>query len=231
MAALKDGEMQATEENDQPTTQALEATTGSGTEQQPTSDDTSAEMPPNKPRPNPVRREADLSSLLNPSEKVELTTLVTRVTESMLKHVILLFDPVPEGTKAETSRNTVWSKLPSHLKDLSLHDSVNETQTRLGQKENVRPPRSKKAGRNRDKRGTAPSAADAPRQGETHAAPRLQELKKEALVHFKKWQTAVHRRVGEISVKKGPDFQSSPASAGSKKRPASNKRGKAAGRI
>ncbi|KAK3293370.1 uncharacterized protein B0H64DRAFT_326894 [Chaetomium fimeti] len=98
--------------------------------------------------------------------------------------------------------------------------------TRLGPKENVKPPRSKKAGRARDKRGAAPSTADASSQEESDATPRLQELKKEALLHFKKWQTAVHRRVGEISVKKGPDFQPSPAPAGPKKRLPSNKRGK-----
>jgi hypothetical protein len=231
MVGFKDAEMQATAENEQTNTQALEATSESATEQQPISDDITAEMPPNKPRSNTVRREADLSSLLNTSEKAELTALVTRVTESMLKHVTLLFDPVPDGTKVETSRNTVWSKLPNHLKDLSLHNPMNETQTRLGQKENIKPPRSKKAGRTRDKRGTAPSAADAPSRAESEATPRLQELKKEALIHFKKWQTAVHRRVGEISVKKGPDFQPSPASIGPRKRPLSNKRGKATGRI
>lgn len=230
MAGHKDAETRATDENEQPTTQALEATTESATEQQSTSDGTTAEMPPNKPRSNAVRREADLSSLLNPSEKAELTALVTRVTESMLKHVTLLFDPVPDGTKVETSRNTVWSKLPYHLKDLSLHNPMNETQTRLGQKENIKPPRSKKAGRTRGGRGAAPGAADAPSQEEVEATPRLQELKKEALVHFRKWQTAVHRRVGEISVKKGPDFQPSPASAGPRRRPPPNKRGKAIGR-
>ncbi|KAH6848402.1 hypothetical protein B0I37DRAFT_432674 [Chaetomium sp. MPI-CAGE-AT-0009] len=153
MAALKDESQSTGDENDQTTAQALEATAESATEQQPTSDDITAEMPPSgKPRSNT---------------------------------------------------------------------------TRLGQKENVKPPRSKKAGRNRDKRGTAPSAADAPSQEESDATPRLQELKKEALLHFKKWQTAVHRRIGEISVKKGPDFQPSPASAGPKKRPSANKRGKA----
>ncbi|KAK4033079.1 hypothetical protein C8A01DRAFT_19938 [Parachaetomium inaequale] len=162
MAALKDAP-QAPEANDHPTCQALEATAEPATEQQqPTPDDTAAEMPPGgKPR---------------------------------------------------------------------LDDALNGAQTRGSQKENVKPARSKKAGRARDKRGAVPGAADAPSQEENDAAPRLQELKKEAMMHFRKWQTAVHRRIGEISVKsKGPDFQPGPASSGPKGRPSANKRGKSIG--
>jgi hypothetical protein len=233
MAALKDAPP-APEANDHPTCQALEATAEEPAteQQQPTSDDTAADMPPGgKPRSNTLRREADLSSLLLPGEKVELTALVTRATETMLQHITRLFDPVRADDKAGPSRIALWTKLPYHLKDLSLDDALNGTQIRGSQKETVKPARSKKAGRARDKRGAGPGAADAPSQEESEAAPRLQELKKEAMLHFRKWQTAVHRRIGEISVKKGPDSQPGPASSGPKGRPSSNKRGKSIGRV
>ena len=189
---------------------------------------TSTEMPPGgKPRSNTLRREADLSSLLSPVEKTELTALVARVTESMLRHVTQLFDPVRANEKTDASRIAFWGRLPYYLKDLSLSDALNGSQTLGTRKENVNPPaRSKKAGRARDKRDAVPSAADDVIQQGADVTPRLQELKKEALLHFKKWQTAVHRRIGEISVKKAPDAYVSP---GPKGRPPPNRRGRPGG--
>ncbi|KAK3905901.1 hypothetical protein C8A05DRAFT_12313 [Staphylotrichum tortipilum] len=195
-------------------------------------DDTATEMPPGgKPRSNPPRREADLSSLLNPAEKTELTALVAKVIDSMLRHVTQLFDPVRPEDKADPSRINFWSKLPYYLEDLSLHDpSAHLTQPRSGQKENVKPPaRSKKAGRATDNRDATPGASDSPCQGDDHATPRLQELKKEALQHFKKWQTSVQRRISEISVKKAPDGHSGPPSSGPRGRAPSNRRGRPSG--
>ncbi|KAK4154127.1 hypothetical protein C8A00DRAFT_14724 [Chaetomidium leptoderma] len=242
MAASKDSSQSLETGNDQPTPQSPEATTEPATDQQTDQqtapDDTTTEMPPGgKSRSNTLRREADLSSLLSPGEKTELTVLVARATESMLNHVTQLFDPVRADEKAEassasasTSRIGFWSKLPYYLKDLSLNDPLNGSRPPVNQKENVKPTRSKKAGRARDERDAVPSAADVPSQQENDATPRLQELKKEALLHFKKWQMAVHRRIGEISVKRGPDSQPGSASAGLKKRPSSNRRGKSSGR-
>jgi hypothetical protein len=233
MAASKEPS-QSLETNADSTPPTLEATTDPATDQQTATDDTTTEMPPGgKPRSNTIKRDADLSSLLNPGEKTELTALVTKATESMLKHVAELFDPVRADPDAQSSRTTFWSKLPYHLRDVSLNDPLKGTQASSWAvpKENVKPARSKKAGRARDKRDAARRAADAPSpsQEETDAAPRLQELKKEALLHFKKWQMAVHRRIGEISVKKGADPQAGPGSSGPKGRPSSNRRGGKAG--
>lgn len=203
------------------------------TEEQPAPDDTAAEeMPPGgKPRSSTVRREADLSSLLNPGEKAELTTLVTRVTESMLKQIIRLFDPVAlPAENNQPSRVAFWSQLPYHLKDMNLSSPLGNDRASL--KENVKPGRSKKVGRAQDNGGPLASAAETPVAEEREAAPRLQELKKEALQHFRKWQLAVHRRISEISVKKAPDAHPShfgQASFGPRGRPAFNKRGKSAG--
>ncbi|KAG7294266.1 hypothetical protein NEMBOFW57_004336 [Staphylotrichum longicolle] len=233
MAASKEAP-QSLAENDQPLPQTVDATAETATtEEQKTIDDTTTEMPPGgKPRSNTLRREADLSSLLSPVEKTELTALVTRVTDSMLRHVTQLFDPVRAEDKTGTPRIAFWSKLPSYLKDLSLGDAMNGAQIRGPvQKENVKPPpRSKKAGRARDKRDAIPSAANGTSQQESDVTPRLQELKKEALQHFRKWQTTVHRRIGEISVKRGPDALLGPASPGPRGRPSSGRRGKPGGR-
>ncbi len=222
-AASQSLETATTTTRGQPDPQPTEAT-----EEQTAACDTTAEMPPGgRPRSNTLRREADLSSLLGPVEKTELTALVTRTTESMLRNVTQLFDPIRANERTEASRITSWGRLPYYLKDLSLSDALSGNQTHGAQKENVKlPTRSKKAGRARDKRDAVPSAADNPIQHDADVAPRLQELKKEALLHFKKWQTAVHRRIGEISVKKAPDAFVSP---GPKGRPPPNRRGRPGG--
>ncbi|KAL2170024.1 hypothetical protein VTG60DRAFT_5364 [Thermothelomyces hinnuleus] len=230
MGDFKD-ESQAPDADNQPTPHAVENKTEPATEHQQTVGEPATEMPPGgKPRLNTLRREVDLSSLLNPGEKTELTALVGRVTESMLKDLTQLFDPVRPDGKAEASRTTFWSRLPDYLKDLSLGDPSNGAQARANHVENVKPSSSKKTGKARDKRGDAHSAAGAPNREENGMVPRLQELKKEALLHFKKWQMAVNKRINDISVKRSPDSQPDPASAGSKKRPPLNKRGKSSGR-
>jgi hypothetical protein len=229
MAASKDSSP-SLEAEDQTSSPVLEATAVTAADQQKYPDDTTTEMPPGgRPRPSPVRREADLSSLLGPSDKSELTALVTKTTEGMLKQVTQLFDPVRPDPNAQPSRIAFWSKLPYYLKDLSLNDPLGASLNRGSQKENIKPPRSKKAGRAKDKRDVVPSAADDSSQSETDVTPRLQELKRDALLHFKKWQTAVHRRIGDISVKKGPDPSPGPGSSGPKRR-TSNRRGKPGGR-
>jgi hypothetical protein len=148
----------------------------------------------------------------------------------MENHVTRLFDPVAGSDNPQPSRVAFWDQLPYYLKDLNLSDPLSEV--RGNQKENLKPGRSKKAGRTRDKRDVDTQTADKPSE-ESTATPRLQELKKEALLHFKKWQTVVLRRVGEISIKKSPDIQTGqtghPFSA-SKKRPPLNRKGKSTGK-
>lgn len=214
--------------NSQPTPKDPERATEE--HQDPTPDGTTAEMPPGgRPRPNTPRREADFSSLLTLVDKTELTTLISWLTDAMLRHVTQLFDPVPAPAPGsiQPSRITFWSKLPYHLKDLSLAPT-DEGQKRGNQKENANPSRSKKAGRAAEKPDAVPSADDAPSQ-EEDLVPRLQELKKEALQHFKKWHMSVHKRIGEITVKKA-DAQAGQLSSGPRGRPAPNKKNKPGGK-
>ncbi|KAL1842990.1 hypothetical protein VTJ49DRAFT_3467 [Mycothermus thermophilus] len=232
------------------TSPALEATAPEAVTGDQTSvdDDTAAtaaaEMPPNgRQRPGPIRREADLSSILGPADKPEVTALVTAVTNSMLQRIIHLFDPANGDPDAPNPRVSYWSKLPHHLKDLSLNDPAaagGAQASRISNIwENVKPARPKKAGRARDKRDAVRrDNADTPGQMDAAAAPaepaappRLQELKKEALLHFRKWQGAVHRRINEISAKKPLDHRplapGHPAQRGGR-RPSSNRRGRQA---
>ncbi|KAL2160252.1 hypothetical protein VTH06DRAFT_1425 [Thermothelomyces fergusii] len=234
MGGLKD-EPQASDGDNQTTTtpHAVENKKGPVpvTEHPQSVGEPATEMPPGgKARPNALRREVDLSSLLTAGEKTELTALVGRVTEAMLEDLTQLFDPVRPGGKAETSRTAFWSRLPGYLKDPSLGDPSNGAQARASHVENVKPPSSKTTGRARDKRGgDAHGDAGASNREENEAVPRLQELKKEALLHFKKWQAAVNKRINDISVKKGSDSQPDQASAGSRKRLPPNRRGKSSG--
>ncbi|GAB1313030.1 DUF726 domain-containing protein [Madurella fahalii] len=205
------------------------------TEQQPVIDNNAAEMAPGgKQRPLPPKREADLSSLLNPGEKTELTALISKLTDSMQKHVSQLCDSsTAADDKAQPSRIALWGKLPSYLKDLSLsnpNNPSNDGQKRENQKDNAKPPRPKKPGRARNKPDTSANASPAPApdpassQEGNNVIPQLQELKKEALHHFKKWQTAVHKRISDISVKKAPDVQTGQSSSSGRKRASGSQR-------
>ncbi|KAL2265625.1 hypothetical protein VTJ83DRAFT_6725 [Remersonia thermophila] len=202
-----------------------------------------AEMPPNgRQRPGPLRREADLSSIVGPADKPDVAALVTAVTNSMLQRIVHLFDPANGDPDASNPRVSYWSKLPTHLKDLTLNDAVGAAQPSGNTNnlwENVKPARPKKAGRARDRRDAVRRKhADTPSQMDAGAAPaepapppRLQELKKEALLHFRKWQSAVHRRISEISVKKPLEQHPPPpgVSAPRGRRGTSNRRGRQAG--
>lgn len=185
-------------------------------------DSNTADMPPRgRPRHVPPKREADFSAILSPQEKNDLTSLVTRTTDVMQKHFTHVYDSA--GLVADTPpvRNKFWSGLPAHLRDFSITKPPPvETQpqntkkrtkgkTSRAQKENGNTPRD-----NQNNTGAALQPANpshlniqrAPEQeNDKTIGPYLQELKKEAMLHFKKWQTTVHKRVGDISVKRVGD--------------------------
>ena len=171
-------------------------------------DSSTAQMPPPRPRANPPRRDVDLSEFLSPQDKDELVSLIHTLTESMLKRILRSFDPSSKDDPSLPSRVAFWGKLPSYLRDNNLSSSVNEMQTRSSLLENLKPSRSKKAGRAAKKLGQAPPKADKKADNaavkEEMQAPRLPELKKEVIQHFRKWQNSVHKRIGDISVRRPP---------------------------
>ncbi|KAK5661435.1 hypothetical protein OQA88_11336 [Cercophora sp. LCS_1] len=162
--------------------------------QLPTSD-TTTEMPPGgKHRPTTPRRDVDLSSLLTYGEKVELVSLIKRITDVMQKHITQIFDSTGID---DPSRPALWERLPPHLRDLSLVPPQRRPEPRRNaNKENVRPS-VYSAGPSRTSVDIYPFG---PVGDQT--VPRLQELKKEILVVFNKWQATVAKRVGDISIRR-----------------------------
>jgi len=186
---------------------------------QPTPGDNSADMPPGgKQRPNTPKRDVDLSSLLSLGEKTELVLFIGRATDTMQKHIIQVFDSTGLDDNTPPCRTSTWARLPAHLRDLSLVAPQTRPETRssapnANQKENMKPC---------GPRPTAVPAANPPSDANLisseegqEVAPRLQELKKEVLLHFKKWQAAIQKRVGDISVKRTNEPQRGASSYGS----------------
>ncbi|KAK4455015.1 hypothetical protein QBC34DRAFT_391320 [Podospora aff. communis PSN243] len=172
---------------------------------------------PSRPRPNTPKRDVDLSSLLSLSDKIELVSFIGKATETMHKHIIQVFDSTGLDDSNPPCRTSYWARLPLHLRDLSLVTPQKRSDPRVAtqganQKENIKAHASWSA--------TAGAANHAPVSdppsptAEHDQAPRLQELKKEVLLHFKKWQAAIQKRVGDISVKRTNEPQGGSSSYG-----------------
>ncbi|KAL1881979.1 hypothetical protein VTK73DRAFT_3308 [Phialemonium thermophilum] len=146
-----------------------------------------AEMPPGgSRRPRTPRREVDLSSVLTAGEKNELSLLVSKITDRMQQQITRVFDATGVGDPQKNSPPSFWSKLPANLRDLSLSHREKENVNLV----NTEP-----------KEGPADADAAAPGTKKEKEALGLEELKKETLQYFRRWQTAVQRRVADISVK------------------------------
>ncbi|KAK3397202.1 hypothetical protein B0T20DRAFT_508344 [Sordaria brevicollis] len=176
-------------------------------------DSNNADMPP--------AADPDIA-ILSPQEKNDLTSLVTRTTDVMQKNFTHVYDSAGLVDDTPPVRNKFWSGLPAHLRDFSITKPPPpvETQpqntkkrtkgkTSRAQKENGNLPRDNKPITGAALQPANPSNLNIQRAPEQEndktIGPYLQELKKEAMLHFKKWQTAVHKRVGDISVKRTGD--------------------------
>lgn len=156
--------------------------------------DEQTDMPPGgNRRLHPPKREADLSGLLNGAEKHELSMLIAKIIDGMQRQIYRVFDSTGVDTPKD-SPPSFWSKLPSNLRDftLSVGGSGNEN-SKASTKEGTKPG---------DKANLDDIAHETIQKEEKEAlGTSLQELKKEALQSFRRWQIAVNRRVGEISIK------------------------------
>jgi hypothetical protein len=162
-------------------------------------------MPPGgNRRPQTPKREADLSGLLNGTEKHELTMLIAKITDGMQRQIYRVFDSTGVDTPKDTPPS-FWSKLPANLRDFSLNVGGSVDSSKASTRENEKP----------EQRANLEDVAHETVQKEEREAlgTSLQELKKEALQSFRRWQVAVNRRVGEISVKNtsGPQKGQAPA--------------------
>lgn len=155
--------------------------------------DDQADMPPaGHRRPHTPKREADLSSLLNGAEKHELSMLIAKITDGMQRQIYRVFDSTGVDTPKD-SPPSFWSKLPANLRDFTLGVGGGKDNSNPTVKENVKPGQ---------KVNLEHVAQERVQKEEKEAlGTSLQELKKETLQAFRRWQVAVNRRVGEISVK------------------------------
>jgi hypothetical protein len=184
---------------------------------------------PSRPRPNTPKRDVDLSSLLTLSDKIELVSFIGKATDTMQKHIIQVFDSTGLDDSNPPCRNSSWARLPLHLRDLSLVAPQKRTEPRFAtqganRKENIKAHAARPA--TADAANHAPVSDPPTPTAEHDEAPRLQELKKEVLLHFRKWQAAIHKRVGDISVKRTNEPQGGSSSYGSVGRGRGFNRGK-----
>ncbi|KAJ9149285.1 DUF726-domain-containing protein [Pleurostoma richardsiae] len=153
-------------------------------------------MPPGGGRrPATPKREADLTGLLTPGQKAELVQLVTRVTDRLYKQLNDIFDcpPLSDSMNIQNRLKT-WLVVPPQL-------SLNADSSQSDQKEDTKAPELQR-GKDNDLAHQDEARAQGVIEKEEREAltPSMSELKKEVLVHFKKWQTSMLKRVSDISV-------------------------------
>lgn len=138
----------------------------------------------------PQRRTVDLTGVVSASEKSDLIILVTAITEKMYRDINRLFDSPQGPLLKEQGPNPNWLALA-----LRHHES--------NEKENAAPPISfankpPQPVRKQPQIHEDTTAGSLPTQ--------LQELKKEAIIHFRKWQANLLQRLRDLAVV-NPDEQ------------------------
>jgi hypothetical protein len=143
-------------------------------------------------RGSPVpRRPVDLTGNLSVAERNDLTTLITAITEKLHNDISVIFDSPP----VTPTLGDVGDIGHHHWLALSLQTNG---------KENVKP-RSPSSGKGVPKVAAAsqPSASatqPTDKEDSETITPQLRELKKEALIFFRKWQSIFLQRLRDISV-------------------------------
>ncbi|KAH7321131.1 hypothetical protein B0I35DRAFT_501248 [Stachybotrys elegans] len=137
------------------------------------------------------RRTVDLTGAISIAEKNDLITLVNAITERLHNNISNIFDSPPISPIIGGNENHQWLSLPLlHRKDRS-QDKENES------------PLSSQTGK--------PSIGDGSKsfhkahgiiekEEKEAMTPQLQELKKEAVTFYQKWQTMLLNRLREVAV-------------------------------
>ncbi|GJD01782.1 DUF726 domain-containing protein [Colletotrichum higginsianum] len=148
-------------------------------------------------RPHNQRRrtQTDLTGVLTIDEKDELISLVSNILDSMQDQISNIFHSPPITPATTEDPQHSWLSL-SLLKNKA--SAISQSQS-TANKENTRPSSSSAQ---QDAGKTYKKAHDIVEKEEKEAmTPQLQELKKECLVVFQKWQGNVLTRAKDISVK------------------------------
>ncbi|TQN72313.1 putative membrane protein [Colletotrichum shisoi] len=161
-------------------------------------------------RPHNQRRrtQTDLTGVLTIGEKDELISLVSNILDSMQDQISNIFHSPPITPATTEDPQHSWLSL-SLLKNKA---SVMSQSQSTANKENTRPSSSSAR---QDAGKTYKKAHDIVEKEEKEAmTPQLQELKKECLVVFQKWQGNVLTRAKDISVKDPEASSAGPAGRG-----------------
>lgn len=147
------------------------------------------------------RRLVDLTGVISVSERNDLSTLVSAITDKMQNDVSAIFDS-PPVTPLHGGREN-----HSHWLSFAIfgcHADMKSSAAPSSQ--------SKLAG---DGSRTYAKAHEIVLKEEAEAmTPQLRELKKEALVFFRKWQNAIVHRTREIYIHEAPSAQGNPRGRG-----------------
>ncbi|CCF38364.1 hypothetical protein CH063_09466, partial [Colletotrichum higginsianum] len=161
-------------------------------------------------RPHNQRRrtQTDLTGVLTIDEKDELISLVSNILDSMQDQISNIFHSPPITPATTEDPQHSWLSL-SLLKNKA--SAISQSQS-TANKENTRPSSSSAQ---QDAGKTYKKAHDIVEKEEKEAmTPQLQELKKECLVVFQKWQGNVLTRAKDISVKDPEASSAGPAGRG-----------------
>ena len=150
------------------------------------------------------RRPADLTGVMSVAERNDLTTLVTAITEKIHNNISNIFDsPAVTPILGEQEHHNWLSLALFHR-----HEDSKENKP-------PSPPAQPKAAVVGDGSKTYKKAHQIVEKEETEAmTPQLRELKKEALLFFRKWQNGIIQRVREININDTAPPQGNPRGRG-----------------
>lgn len=132
----------------------------------------------------PPRRMVDLTGIISSTERSDLIILVTAITEKMYRDINGLFDSPPIPYMEGEGRDRNWLAL-----------ALREQQS--SDKENAVPA---KTFANRPVGSALKKAFMHQEEEDDETPPQLQELRREAVAFFRKWQSSLLQRVKELAV-------------------------------
>lgn len=143
-----------------------------------------------------IRRPVDLTGFISVAEKNDLVTLISAITDKMHNDISTVFD-FPSVAPAYGQDELLRS-----VQSVSLHQRP-DNQWPDFDKENNKPaaPAQPRPSATVDGPNTyTPTRGAAGQEGPGPMTTQLQELKKEAVMFFRKWQNAITQRAREITV-------------------------------
>ncbi len=137
---------------------------------------------------HPQRRFVDLTGIVSVAEKNDLIILVTAISEKMYRDINRLFDSqqvTPLDDNGDEMHN--WLALA-----LTLNQKPEKSLSQPSASVSGKPPRSPTTANYQ--------SSDTDSSDDQSVTPQLQELKREAIAFFRKWQAALLQRLRDIGV-------------------------------